>query len=85
MGDRRWLGAADHCLQKIKRHDLDQADDSGHQKTQRAKRGRPRLRPYSSRCTVSMENAGRQTAMYSAPSGLGVEYCTHSPACAMTA
>ena len=35
---------------------------------------------YSSRCTVFMSNAGRQTAMYSAPSGPGVEYCTHSPA-----
>ena len=37
----------------------------------------------SSRWTVSGEKAGRHTAMYSAPSG--VEYCTHSPACAMTA
>ena len=28
---------------------------------------------YSSRCTVSMANAGRQTAMYSAPLSSGVE------------
>ena len=39
----------------------------------------------SSRCTVSMENAGKHTAMYSAPSAPGVEYCTHSPLCVMTA
>ena len=31
----------------------------------------PRVR-HSSRCTVATENAGRQTAMYSAPSGPGV-------------
>lgn len=29
-------------------------------------------RRYASRCTVSMEKAGRHTAMYSAPSGSGV-------------
>src|SRR4051812_38405650 len=32
-----------------------------------------------------MENAGRQTATYSAPSAPGVEYCTHSPLCVTTA
>lgn len=33
-----------------------------------------RSRRYSrSRCTVSMENAGKHTAMYSAPSSCGVE------------
>src|SRR5437763_10715895 len=32
-----------------------------------------------------MANAGRHTAMYSAPAAPGVEYCTHSPLCAMTA
>src|SRR3954467_15387994 len=32
-----------------------------------------------------MANAGRHTAMYSAPSAPGVEYCTHSPLCVMTA
>ena len=37
----------------------------------------------STRCTVSGAKAGRHTAMYSAPSG--VEYCTVSPPCAMTA
>jgi hypothetical protein len=37
-----------------------------------------RLEPcYESRWTVAGEKAGRQMAMYSAPSG--VEYCTHSP------
>src|SRR5438105_921749 len=33
---------------------------------------RMRAGDYSSRCTVSGENAGRQTAMYSAPPGSGV-------------
>ena len=32
-----------------------------------------------------MEKAGRQTAMYSVPPSPGVEYCAHSPRCAMTA
>src|SRR4051812_37112832 len=32
----------------------------------------------SSRCTVGIEKAGRQTARYSAPSASGVLYCTHS-------
>jgi len=40
-------------------------------------------RIHASRRTVSSENAGTHTAMYSAPSG--VEYRTHSPLCAMTA
>ena len=34
---------------------------------------------YSSRCTVSGEKAGTQTAIYSAPPVSGVEYFTHSP------
>ena len=34
----------------------------------------------SSRCTAPGEKAGRQTAMYSAPSGPGVLYLTRSPA-----
>src|SRR5579863_6441788 len=38
-----------------------------------------------SRCTFAGENAGRQTAMYSAPSGSGVPYWTHSPRCVMIA
>ena len=41
--------------------------------------------PHESRCTVSGENAGRHTAMYSAPSGPGELYWTHSPRRAMTA
>src|SRR5438270_565663 len=32
-----------------------------------------------SRCAISIEKAGRQTATYSAPSDSGVPYCTHSP------
>src|SRR5512143_3515704 len=39
-----------------------------------------RLLAYASRWTVSGENAGRQTAMYSAPPAWGVLYWTHSPA-----
>src|SRR5262249_50253939 len=39
----------------------------------------------ASRCTVSGENAGRHTAMYSAPPGSGELYCTHSPRCETTA
>jgi hypothetical protein len=35
--------------------------------------------------TDAGENAGTHTAMYSAPSAPGVEYCTHSPAAAITA
>src|SRR5579871_186789 len=38
-----------------------------------------------SRCTVSMEKAGRQMAIYSAPSAPGVLYRTHSPLAAITA
>src|SRR6185369_7151962 len=40
---------------------------------------------YSSRCTLPGENAGRQTAIYSAPPGSGVEYWIHSPGLVMTA
>src|SRR5450432_1871494 len=40
---------------------------------------------YESRCTVSMENAGAHTAMYSAPPSSGVKYCTHSPPWTTTA
>jgi hypothetical protein len=36
-------------------------------------RNRVSFRCYSSRCTVSMEKAGRQTAIYSAPPSWGVE------------
>ena len=42
-------------------------------------------RYFSSLLTVSGENAGRHTAMYSAPSGDGLLYCTHSPARTATA
>src|SRR5438552_7229436 len=41
--------------------------------------------PQPSRCTVSGEKAGTHTATYSAPSGSGELYCTHSPRRAMTA
>src|SRR5258705_136197 len=41
--------------------------------------------PQPSRCTVSGEKAGTHTATYSAPSGSGEPYCTHSPRRAMTA
>src|SRR5439155_634586 len=40
---------------------------------------------HESRCTVSGEKAGTQTAMYSAPSGPGELYSTHSPRRAITA
>jgi len=40
---------------------------------------------YASLLTVSGENAGEHTAMYSAPSVPGVEYFTHSPAPTITA
>ena len=49
-----------------------------------AHRGRSWSQP-TSRCTVSGEKAGMQTAMYSAPSGDGLLYCTHSPALTMIA
>ena len=39
----------------------------------------------SSRCTVWGENAGRHTAIYSAPPSSGVLYWTRSPRCAITA
>src|SRR6186713_1530275 len=39
----------------------------------------------SSRCTESGVNAGRHTAMYSAPSAPGVLYWIHSPLCVMMA
>jgi hypothetical protein len=48
----------------------------------------PAFRPaahVSSRCTVSGENAGVQTAMYSAPPCSGVLYRTHSPGAVTTA
>src|SRR3569833_870654 len=50
-------------------------------------RGQPvtRVRRYSSRCTVPGEKAGRQTAMYSAPSSSGELYWTHSPEYTMIA
>src|SRR5262249_29446291 len=40
---------------------------------------------HASRCTVAGENAGRHTATYSAPSGPGVLYRTHSPGAVTTA
>ena len=61
---------------------MDAPDDGRAAKSVRSIRSRlPLARPgYSSRWTVPGENAGRQTATYSAPSASGVEYCTHSPA-----
>src|SRR5207249_7994412 len=51
----------------------------------RATGGGSRRTPQPSRCTVSGEKAGTHTATYSAPSGSGELYCTHSPRRAMTA
>ena len=47
--------------------------------------GASRHGAHPSRCTVAGENAGTQTATYSAPPGAGLAYRTHSPGWATTA